>query len=238
MNKGFVWVLGVSGLLWAEAATVTISGTVADQAGAPLSRVEIVVTCIDNGRVWSVNTDKRGKFTAPNLPLGEYVIGAFSTGLATTTRGVRLKDGKEEVVDFTLKLEVPAASEEGQAREPVDPPAPAAKKGGAGTQAKVSPPPDGSSPARPVASASPKTGGFALQIAAYQTRSKAEGLREMLENGGYPVYVVEADVPELGRHYRVRVGPFDTETKAKAVAEEVGSRFPQEGPDFWTVPFP
>lgn len=236
--KGLVWVLFASGLLWAQATTATISGTVADQAGAPLGHVQVVVTCIDNGRVWSVHTDKRGRFTAADLPLGEYVLGTFSAGFMTATRGVRLKDGKEEVLDFTLKLEVPAASEGARAREPVDPPAPATKKKSAGTQARVSPPPSEPSLSNPVASTNPKTGGFAVQIAAYQTRNKAEGLREMLEDGGYPAYVVEADIPELGWHYRVRVGPFDTQTKAKEVASEVWSRVPEEGTNFWIVPFP
>ena len=238
LNQGLVWVVALSGLFWAEAATATISGTVADQAGAPLSRVEIVVTCIDNGRVWSVPTDKRGKFTAPNLPLGDYVLGTFSAGLMTATRGVRLEDGKEEVVDFTLKLEVPAASKEARTGEPIDPPVPSTKKQSSGTQAKASPPSVETSPAKPLASASPKTGGFAVQIAAYQILKKAEGLRATLKEGGYPAYVVEADVPELGRHYRVRVGPFDTRKKAKEMASEVRQRFPQEGPDFWIVPSP
>ena len=161
LNQGLVWVVALSGLFWAEAATATISGTVADQAGAPLSRVEIVVTCIDNGRVWSVHTDKRGKFTAPNLPLGDYVLGTFSAGLMTATRGVRLEDGEEEIVDFTLKLEVPAASQEAGTGEPVDPPVPSTKKNSSGTQAKASPPSVEPSPAKPLASASPKTGGFA-----------------------------------------------------------------------------
>ena len=226
LNQGLVWVVALSGLFWAEAATATISGTVADQAGAPLSHVEIVVTCIDNGRVWSVSTDKRGKFTAPNLPLGDYVLGTFSAGLMTATRGVRLEDGKEEVVNFILKLEVPAASQEAGTGEPVDPPVPSTKRNSSGTQAK------------PWASASPKTGGFAVQIAAYQILKKAEELRATLKEGGYPAYVVEADVPELGRHYRVRVGPFDTRKKAKEMASEVRQRFPQEGPDFWIVPSP
>ncbi len=236
IHQGLVWVLALSGLLWAEATTATISGTVADQAGAPLSRVEIVVTCIDNGRVWSVYTDKSGKFTAPNLPLGEYVLGAFSAWFITATRGVRLEDGKEEIVDFRLKLEVPAASKEAPAGEPADPPAPSTEKKSSGTQAKVSPPSVEPSPAKPLASTSPKSGGFAVQIAAYQIRNKAEGLQAILEDGGYPAYVVEADVPKLGRHYRVRVGPFATRKKAKAVASEVRRRFPQEGPDFWIVP--
>ncbi len=237
-NKGLVWVLALSGLLWAEATTATISGTVADQAGAPLSRVEIVVTCIDNGRVWSVSTDKRGRFTAPNLPLGEYVLGTFSAWFMTATRGVRLEDGKEEVVDFTLKLEVPAAAKEARTGKPVDSPALSTKKKSSDTQAKVSPPSVEPSPAKPLTSVRPKTGGFALQIAAYQTRKKAEGLRAILEDVGYPAYVVEADVPELGRHYRVRVGPLVTRKMAKEVASEVRRRFPQEGPDFWIVPSP
>ncbi len=237
-NQGLVWVLALSGLLGPEATTATISGTVSDQAGAPLSRVEIVVTCIDNGRVWSVHTDKSGRFTAPNLPLGEYVLGAFSAWFVTATRGLRLEDEKEKVVDFTLKLEVPAASEGAQGGDTFDPPAPATKKKSSGTQAKVSPPSVEPSPAKPKASTSPQAAGFAVQIAAYQTRTKAEGLRAMLEDGGYPVYVVEADVPELGRHYRVRVGPFDNRKKANEVASEVRRRFPQEGPDFWIVPSP
>ena len=82
-TKGLVGVVFASGLLWAQVTTATISGTVADPAGAPLSHVQVVVTCIDNGRVWSVHTDKEGRFTAPDLPLGEYVLGAFSAGFAT-----------------------------------------------------------------------------------------------------------------------------------------------------------
>ena len=236
--QGLVWVLALSGLLWAEATTATISGTVADQAGAPLSRVEIVVTCIDNGRVWSVHTDKSGRFTAPDLPLGEYVLGTFSAWFMTATRGVRLEDGEGEVVDFTLKLEVPAASKEARTGEPVAPPTPSTRVKSSGTQAKVSPPSGELSPAKPLAFTSPKTEGFAVQIAAYQIRKKAEGLRATLKDGGYPAYVVEADVPELGRHYRVRVGPFDTRKKAKEMASEMRRRFPQEGPDFWIVPSP
>jgi len=203
-GKRLVWLLAVPGLLWAEAAPATISGTVADQAGAPQSRVEIVLTCIDNGKVWSVHTDKRGRFSAPNLPPGEYVLGAFSTGFMTATRGLRLEDGRKEFVDFTLSLEVPA--------EP--------------------------SPAKPLSSVSPKTVGFAVQIAAYQTRDKAEALRGMLEEEGYPAYIVEANVPELGRHYRVRVGPFYSAKRTREVASEVRRRFPQEGPDFWIIPTP
>jgi hypothetical protein len=173
--------------------------------------VEVVLTCIDNGRVWSVHTDKGGRFSAPNLPLGEYVLGAFSTGFITATGGVQLEDGEKEIVDFTLKSEIPPVSQK-------------------------APPPAESSPAKPLTPVSPKTVGFAVQVAAYEIRSKAEALQEMLEDEGYPVYILEVEVPELGRHYRVRVGPFQSEGKTKEVASEVRRRFPQEGPDLWIVP--
>jgi hypothetical protein len=210
-TKGFVWALAVLGLLWGNATTGTISGTVTDQTGASLSRVEIVLTCIDNGKVWSVHTDKGGRFSAPNLPLGEYVLGAFSTGFITATGGVQLEAGEKEIVDFTLKSEVPPARQK-------------------------SPPPVEPSPIKPLASVSPKTVGFAVQVAAYQTRKKAEALQEMLEEEGYPAYILEVEVPGLGRHYRVRVGPFKSAGKTKEVASEVRRRFPQEGPDLWIVP--
>lgn len=202
-----MWVVAASGLLWTNAAAATISGTVVDQAGVSLSSIEIVVTCIDNGKVWSVHTDKGGRFKAEDLPLGEYVLGAFSAGFVTATRGIRLSDGAEEFLNFTL-------------------------------QSKVSPPSAEPLPAKPVVSASPKASGFAVQIAAYQTKNKAEALRRMLRSGGYPAYVVETNVVGLGRHYRVRVGPFNTAKETKEVASAVRERFPQEGPNFWIIPTP
>ena len=49
--------------------------------------------------------------------------------------------------------------------------------------------------------------------------------------------MVEADVPGLGRYYRVRVGPFDTQEEAREVTSNMQSRFPQEIPGFWIVPY-
>ncbi len=49
--------------------------------------------------------------------------------------------------------------------------------------------------------------------------------------------MVEADVPGLGRYYRVRDGPFDTQEEAREVTSNMQSRFPQEIPDFWIVSY-
>jgi cell division protein FtsN len=51
------------------------------------------------------------------------------------------------------------------------------------------------------------------------------------------VQVVEADIPGSGRYYRVRVGPFVTEEEAREAASNLRSRFSQELPDFWIVPY-
>jgi cell division septation protein DedD len=79
--------------------------------------------------------------------------------------------------------------------------------------------------------------GFAVQIAASRTRQKAEELRTIWQDRGYTAYVVETDIPGSGRYYRVRVGPFGTQEEAREVASNMQSRFPQELPDFWIVPY-
>jgi len=79
--------------------------------------------------------------------------------------------------------------------------------------------------------------GFAVQIAAFQGRRKAEGLQTTLQDRGYPAYVVEAEIPDSGRHYRVRVGPFDTKEEAREVASNIQDRFPREVPDFWILSY-
>ena len=77
----------------------------------------------------------------------------------------------------------------------------------------------------------------AVQIAASRRRQEAEELRTLWGSRDYTAYVVEADIPGSGRYYRVRVGPFDIQEKAREVASDIRSRFPQELPDFWIVPY-
>jgi len=79
--------------------------------------------------------------------------------------------------------------------------------------------------------------GFAVQIAASRTRQKAEELRAIWQDRAYTAYVVKADSPGSGRYYRVRVGPFDIQEEPREVASDIRSRFPQELPDFWIVPY-
>ena len=59
----------------------------------------------------------------------------------------------------------------------------------------------------------------------------------MLQGSGYAAYVVEATVPEAGRYYRVRVGPFGTSEEARDVAVNLRNRFSEQLVDFWIVPY-
>ena len=79
---------------------------------------------------------------------------------------------------------------------------------------------------------------FAVQLASYRTRPRAEGLRAILEDVGYGAYVVVSTIPPSGRYYRVRVGPFDTREEATEIALNMQSRLSDLLPDFWIVPDP
>ena len=103
------------------------------------------------------------------------------------------------------------------------------------------PPPEARPPTEPPPTVqpgftSPRAVVVAIQIAAFQTRQRAEELRATLQAAGFAAYVVETEVPPgSARYYRVRVGPFDTREEAQRVASNVQSRFPQQIPDYWIV---
>ncbi len=254
-NKGFVLVLYASGMVWAQVTTATISGTVADEAGAPLDDVQISVIFLAPNRdfvgptrvaeAWSGATGEEGEYIVPNLPLGTYQVEASLTGFENTVRWVPLRTRADEVMlDFRLKAKEIAERVKGetalsglQSGEQIVEPAPGAIGRSDSTDVERSPTPTDRPATNQLGSTSTRGVGFAVQIAASRTRQKAEELRTIWQDRGYTVYVVEADVPGLGRYYRVRVGPFDTQEEAREVTSNMQSRFPQEIPDFWIVPY-
>lgn len=53
-------------------------------------------------------------------------------------------------------------------------------------------------------------GAFTLQVASYEDAQEARVFSEALRRRGHSAYVVSAEVLDRGRHWRVRIGPFDT----------------------------
>ncbi len=58
-------------------------------------------------------------------------------------------------------------------------------------------------------------GKFTLQVISYRSSSEAETYAAALRKRGHSSFVVAADVPDRGRYYRVRVGPFETQREAE-----------------------
>ncbi len=262
-HKALIFVLFGSGMVLAQFRTASLSGTIADEAKMPLGSVEIKVTYLTPSRdfvgptlvreVWSGLTKEDGSYRVPNLLLGSYQVEASLAGFETNFRWVPLRTSADEMIlDITLKAaDIPGAVQrppsllEPESREPINEPVPVATNQSEriSPDAQPSPPPAELPPTEPPPPSqrgftSSRAVGFAIQIAAFQTRQRAEKLRATLQAAGFAVYVVETEVPPgSARYYRVRVGPFHTREEARGVVANVQSRFPQQILDYWIVSY-
>lgn len=218
-KRAFLLVLFASSLVCAQVAKTIISGRVYDEREAPLANVKITVRNLDTGRTWSVLTGEEGKYLASRLPLGGYRVEASLAGFATSIQGASMKIQNEARLDFMLRAE--------QNTQGVQTRAPAPERSPQPVQRPLT---------NQVASTGRQAGGFAVQLASYRMRPKAEGLRALLQDVGYTAYVVVSNIPQSGRHYRVRVGPFGTREEATETALNMQSRLSDLLPDFWIVP--
>ncbi len=257
-HKALIFVLFGSGMVLAQFRTASLSGTIADEAGMPLEGVGIQVTFLTPSRdfvgptlvrkVWSGVTKEDGHYRLPGLLLGSYQVEVSLAGFETNFRWVPLRTSADEIIlDITLKAaDIPGAVQrppslpELESREPINEPVPVATNESEriSPDAQPSPPPAELPPPSQPGFTSSRAVVVAIQIAAFQTRQRAEELRATLQAAGFSAYVVETEVPPgSARYYRVRVGPFDTREEAQRVALNVQSRFPQQIPDYWIVSY-
>jgi hypothetical protein len=89
----------------AQLTTGTIVGTVTDNTGGILPGAEITIRHVETGLVRTHVTNERGRFEAPNLPVGTYEVTGSLQGFSTSVRkGIELTVGRIAVVDFALQL--------------------------------------------------------------------------------------------------------------------------------------
>jgi hypothetical protein len=89
----------------AQLTSGTIIGTITDQTGGALPGVQVSVNNIDTGATRALVTNERGRYEAPDLPVGNYQVTATLQGFQTAARrGIELTVGRNLVVDFNLKL--------------------------------------------------------------------------------------------------------------------------------------
>ena len=87
----------------AQVAGGTISGSVRDSSGRAIAGAQVAVRNSETAILRSIDADKDGIYTAPNLVAGTYQVSASKEGFATLVRsGVLATVGSEEVIDFKL----------------------------------------------------------------------------------------------------------------------------------------
>ncbi len=102
-----VLLIGVilGGLVSAQVSTGTISGVVQDPSGAAIPGVMVTIRNVETGTARTLTTDAGGRYTAPDLTLGNYEVTAQISGFQTEVRGgITLTVGRQEVVNLALKV--------------------------------------------------------------------------------------------------------------------------------------
>jgi len=90
---------------FAQAVRGTIQGIVTDATGASLPGVTVETKSVATGVVQSVVTNSEGRYTAPDLPIGDYEVTASLQGFQTVNRrGITLRVGSQVAVDFQLPI--------------------------------------------------------------------------------------------------------------------------------------
>src|SRR5216117_2994754 len=89
----------------AQVTTATIAGVVQDASGAVIPGVSITIKNVETGVTRTATTDEGGRYTVPELTLGDYEVEAQLAGFQTEVRsGITLTVGRSAVVNFALKV--------------------------------------------------------------------------------------------------------------------------------------
>src|SRR5205809_301194 len=89
----------------AQVSTATIAGVVQDASGAVIPGVSITAKNVETGVTRTATTDEGGRYTIPELTLGDYEVEAQLPGFQTEVRsGITLTVGRSAVVNFALKV--------------------------------------------------------------------------------------------------------------------------------------
>jgi hypothetical protein len=70
---------------WGQEVTASITGTVLDPSGAPITGANVTAKDVDRGTVWTAKTNDAGVFNIQRVPVGKYSVSATAAGFDTAT---------------------------------------------------------------------------------------------------------------------------------------------------------
>src|SRR5436309_7224069 len=89
----------------AQLTTATIAGVVQDASGAVIPGVSITIKNVETGVIRTATSDEGGRYTVPELTLGDYEVKAQLPGFQTEVRsGITLMVGCVWLVNFALMV--------------------------------------------------------------------------------------------------------------------------------------
>jgi hypothetical protein len=99
-----VSILAMSAVMFAQAPTGVISGTVVDQSGAVIPSATVTITEKATGTIRSLSTNNSGLYSAAALLAGDYDIRVEATGFKTIVRQAAVAAGNTTTVDVQMSL--------------------------------------------------------------------------------------------------------------------------------------
>ncbi|MGH9848054.1 MAG: carboxypeptidase regulatory-like domain-containing protein, partial [Blastocatellia bacterium] len=102
-------IIGASMLLLALASSLfaqtssTINGTIRDQAGAVVLGAKVTARSLETNLTRATTTDGEGRYSFPDLRVGQYEVRAEQTGFKPDARKITLTIGETAEVNFDLK---------------------------------------------------------------------------------------------------------------------------------------
>ncbi len=101
-----VLLLVISTTAYAQIVGGTISGTVRDTSGASLTGATVTVRQIETGATRTLTTNGDGRFNAPSVPVGNYLVTIAHDGFETDQQsGISLTIGQSLQLNFVLGIE-------------------------------------------------------------------------------------------------------------------------------------
>jgi outer membrane receptor protein involved in Fe transport len=91
-------------MLWGQAETGQISGTVVDASGAVVPNVTVAAKNIATGSQRATATNTAGVFVLPNLSAGDWEITLSSTGFASQKKRVTVDVGGKVAMDAKMEV--------------------------------------------------------------------------------------------------------------------------------------